>query len=323
VGERGVGKESDGSGEGERRAPRIVATSPRSLEFASVPKRVMGLVSVKNRRRVDAVERRAETLEAAQKVGRVASYVIAGGIGLLGAIGAVGAAARYLCTSPDFALSEIRFTGLSHVAGEDLRRLGGIAEGENLFTADLTEVERRIRQHPWVRSVSVERQLPHRLQVHVCEWVPVAILDLGHLYLVSEDGEVFRRVGAGDDFDLPLITGIARDAYVDRRDEFGPVLKEAVAAIEAYGRTPLAQRETLSEVHLDAERGVSLRLGKNAYSVKLGSSPFEEKLARLIRLDAELKRAQAQAEVIHLEGRSRPGWVAVRFSNPGAFGSGR
>ncbi len=281
----------------------------------------MGLLSSRNRRRVDAVERRAETLEAARKVGHLASYALAGGIGLAAAVGVTGFAGRYLATSPDFAVEDIRFTGLSHATESELVRVGGISRGQNLFTADLAEVERRLLQHPWVRSVYVSRELPHTLHVDVREWSPAAIVELGRLYLVSADGQVFRRLGAGDDFDLPVVTGIARDAFVDRREEAESLIRNALDAIAAYA--PLAATEPLSEVHVNAGEGVSLRVGRDSLTVKLGSPPFAEKVSRLKRLVDEFQRANARAEVIHLENRARPGWVAVRFSSPGAYGPGR
>ena len=284
----------------------------------------MGLLSPsKNRRRVDTATRRADTLEVARKAGHAASFVLAACVGVFAAFGIATLGKRYLATTGDFAIRDIRFTGLSRTSSSVLMRMGGLARGQNLLTADLEEAERRIARHPWVRSVYVSSELPHTLHVDVREWEPAAIVDLGHLYLLSNDAQVFRRVGPGDDMDLPLITGIDRAAYMARHEDVEPALRDALEAIEAYARCPISGREPLSEVHVDAGEGVSLRLGKDTLTVKLGATPFDEKLSRLARLMTELERGNARAQVIHLENRSRPGWVAVRFSDPGVYGPGR
>jgi cell division protein FtsQ len=256
-------------------------------------------------------------------MGRAASYLIAAGVGLFAAFGVAGLVSRFLAHSSSFALTDVHLSGLSHATRDDLLRLGGVAQGQGLFTLDLDEIEKRISRHPWVRSVSVTRDLPHGLRIDVREWVPAAIVDLGYLYLASADGEVFRRLGAGDDFDLPVITGIPREAYVERRSDVEEPIRDAIAAIAAFEKLPLASREPLSEVHVDGDGGFSLRLGKDSFTVKLGVAPFTEQLARLSRLAEELSRGNARAQVIHLEERARPGWVAVRFSKPGAFATGR
>jgi len=283
----------------------------------------MGFRQTKNRRHIDAIERRSATLDQARRIARVASYVAAAGIGVVAAIGVTGFASRSLSHSAAFTLREVHFSGLSRATNEELLRLGGVTRSQNIFTADLDEIEKRISRHPWVRSVSVTLDLPHAMRIDVREWIPAAIVDLGYLYLVSSDGEVFRRLGAGDDFDLPVITGLSRDGYIEHRDEAEQPIRDALAAIEAYSKLPLASRETLSEVHLDVVDGFSLRLGKDSFTVKLGVPPFAEQLAHLAKLADELTRGNARAQIIHLEERARPGWVAVRFSNPGIFAPGR
>lgn len=278
----------------------------------------MEILSSSNRRRVDPAERRDAVARSARRIGRVAAHAAAAALGLAAAGRAATAAAAWLTASPDLELREIRFTGRVHAGEEELLRLGGIERGANLTTLDLALAERRMAEHAWVRAVRLTRALPHALHVDVREWTAAALVDLDRLYLVSADGHLFRRLAPGDAVDLPVITGVARGDFVEDRAGAESVLREALEAIAAYGARRLASRESLSEVRADPDHGITLRLGADAFAVKLGHGPFEDKLARLEQLADALGRQGERAEVVHLDNRRRPDWVAVRLSGGAA-----
>ncbi len=279
----------------------------------------MGIGSGNNRRRFDAAELRFERAFAARRALRKAGYLAAAAAGLVAAAAVSGSIRRWLTQSPDFEVRTFRVTGLARAKESDLLRLAGLSTGDNLFLADLGEAERRVAQHPWVRAVRASRTLPHTLNIDVREWSPAAIVDLGHLYLLSADGEVFRRLLPGDDLDLPVVTGVSREDFLHRRDEARLLVRQALEAAALFEKTSISRREPLSEVHVAAGDGVTLRLGGDAFAAKLGFAPFEEKLSRLERLLEEMARSGARAQLIHLSNRIRPGWVAVRLSQAGAF----
>jgi cell division protein FtsQ len=57
--------------------------------------------------------------------------------------------------------------------------------------------------------------------------------------------------------------------------------------------------------------------------VQLGTGEgLEQKLQRLARVRGELAERGLSAEVIHLDNRARPGWVAVKLSGAGSERTG-
>jgi cell division protein FtsQ len=216
-------------------------------------------------------------------------------------------------SSPTFQLKEAQFTGLTRASRAELVRLSGLALGQNLFAMDVAALERTMLQHPWVRSVEVTRHFPAAVSVKVEEHSPEALVVLGDLYVLDEEGEPFKRVTPGDGLDLPLVTGVERDAYVKDSREVREQLRAALAVARSYAALKPGRHERLSEVRV---QGTSLALvTMGGQEVRLGEGDSEAKLSRLSRVRRELSARGLAAEVIHLDNRARPGWVTVKLSS--------
>ncbi len=212
----------------------------------------------------------------------------------------------------------VRFEGISRASEAELSALSPVKPGDNLVAADLEEMERALRRHPWVKSATAHRRLPPAVEVRVEEHEPRVLVDLGGLYLVDRDAQVFKRAAAGDGLDLPVVTGFTRDDYVQRRADVEALLTGALALLDGWGREGLAALSSVSEVHVDADEGVTLFLGDEGMQVRLGVGDLPSKLSRLHRILGALRAQGARAEVLHLDNRQHPSWVTVRLAGRSA-----
>lgn len=211
-------------------------------------------------------------------------------------------------------IREIRFAGLSRVAAAELRELSPVAVGEHLLTADVDALAKALSRHPWIASVEIRRALPPALEVTVTERRAAALVDLEGLYLLDEQGRVFKRATPGDGLDLPLVTGIAREEFVERQAELEPRLAGVLALADRWTERGLARRAVLSEIHVDPEFGVTLFAGDDGFEVRLGTGDIPAKLERLERVLASLDAEGKKAATIHLDNRRHPDWVTVRLA---------
>lgn len=211
-------------------------------------------------------------------------------------------------------IGEIRFEGLSRATAEELLELSPVAVGDHLLAVDPGAVAAALRRHPWIASAEVRRRLPAALEVSIVERRARALVDLGSLYLVDERGEVFKRATPGDGLDLPVVTGVGREDWVERRAEVEPLLVGALALLDRWAERGLDRRAPISEIHLDPDYGTILWAGDEGVEVRLGQGDLPEKLARLERVLAAVDAEGQRAEVLHLDNRRRPDWVAVRVS---------
>ncbi|RYZ35414.1 MAG: FtsQ-type POTRA domain-containing protein [Myxococcaceae bacterium] len=215
--------------------------------------------------------------------------------------------------SPRFALESVTFTGLERASRPELLKLSGLAAGQNLWSLEPAALAKAMGQHPWVRTVEVTRRFPRGVSVEVSEHAPAALAVLGDLYVLDEEGEPFKRVTPGDGLDLPLVTGLERDAYVADADAVRARFREALDVTRAYARLLPGRSERLSEVRLE-NSGLAL-VTATGQEVRLGAGDTEVKLQRLARVRRELSTRGLAAEIIRLDNRARPGWVAVRLSS--------
>jgi cell division protein FtsQ len=127
-------------------------------------------------------------------------YVLAA---LLALYAALNAAIRL----PWFELREVVVNGeLEHATRGQLQQVVRQLKG-NFFTLDLNQARSGFEKLPWVRSVSLRRQWPDRLEVVLEEQVVLARWESGGL--VNTHGEVFP---GETDRSLPLFSGPAGGA---------------------------------------------------------------------------------------------------------------
>ena len=271
----------------------------------------------RNRRRVDR-----DPAEQRRRLGRAISLLLPPLLTIL-ALGAAGWLVwTYAAKGDLLRVRKIEFEGLSRATAQELLELSPVQRGDHLLAADTALVEDALRRHPWVASAEVRRTLPPALEVKVTERRAAALVDLGGLYLVDAEGEVFKRALPGDGLDLPVVTGITRDDWVERRAEVEPLLHAALALLDRWAERGLDRRAPISEIHVSAEYGTTLWVGPEGMEIRLGQGSLPEKLARLERVLAAVEAEGRRAEVLHLENRRRPDWVAVRFAGEATAGGG-
>jgi cell division protein FtsQ len=271
----------------------------------------------RNRRRVDR-----DPAEQRQRITRAVSLLLPPLLTLALLAGGGWLAWRQGVHGDLLRIREVRFLGLSRATAQELLELSPVQRGDHLLLCDTGLVEVALRRHPWIAAVEVRRTLPPALEIKVTERRAAALVDLGGLYLVDTAGEVFKRALPGDGLDLPVVTGIGREDWVERRTEVEPLLDGALALLDRWAERGLDRRAPVSEIHISAEYGTTLWAGADGLEVRLGNGSIPEKLARLERVLAAVEAEGRRAEVLHLENRRRPDWVAVRFAGGAVAGGG-
>jgi cell division protein FtsQ len=247
-------------------------------------------------------------LPAALTLAAIGGIVAAGGFGY-----------RWLTGSPRFAVAAIEVHGAPGRAQEEIERLVAPALGENLFRLSLGSIERRLRAESWLADATVRRSLPNRLVVDVAPRRPVAVVELGGLYLVDRDGRAFRRadVARGDADRLPIVTGIERDAYRRAPLEAAARVREALAAAAVFAESK--GRPSIGEIHCDGRGGVTLFLRRPVVALHVGRAPDAGALRRRYAAFDSAWAAlapdeRAAAATFHLDRDGSPARVTVAFT---------
>ncbi len=267
----------------------------------------------RNRRRADARQRVASLRRAVGWFAKALLWTSLACGSIAGLALAGYQAYRWAHRTAQFALKVVTFQGLRRAQQADLLRLAGVGAGQNLLGLDSQAIERAIAAHPWVEQVRVARRFPDSLSIAIKEHEPAALVALGDLYLVDSDGRPFKKIEREDPADLPLVTGLAREQFVEAPEQSRLRLGQMLAVAKAYARSDPPPAAPLSEIRM-GRTGVVL-VTAQGQEIWIGEGDPGGALSRLKKVRGELESRGLIAQVIHLENRARPGWVAVKLSN--------
>lgn len=244
-----------------------------------------------------------------------ALQVLAGVLVVLSASIAVAwGARRYIMTSPRFAIRTVLVDGNHRLAAEQVAIAGGVNVGRNIFELDLESAAASIGADPWVERAQVTRTLPGTVKIMVVEREARALAALGgELYLITRDGDPFKRSEGADPTDLPVITGLTADKVASDRPGVVQALRRALDVVDDMERAGIARRYPIQEVHLEKDGTIVVTIGKEAIAIFLGQTRFREKIEQAQRVLAEIARRKANASVIFLDNEAHPERVVVRM----------
>lgn len=233
---------------------------------------------------------------------------------LSASVGVAWGARRYITTSPRFGIRTVLVDGNRRLSAEDIATRGGVSIGRNIFEVDLETAGATIANEPWIEKAIVTRRLPSTVNISVVEREAWAVASIGgELYLVTRDGDPFKRVSEGDPFDLPVITGIAPEKVSEDRTGVVNAFRRALDVVEDMDRAGISKRYPIQEVHLERDGTLVMTIGKDAIALHLGQSRFREKIEQASRVLSELGRRKAQPSVIFLDNDAHPERVVVRM----------
>jgi cell division protein FtsQ len=186
----------------------------------------------------------------------------------------------WLGRSALFTVREIDMNACSHVTRDEVwGTLKGAPQG-NIWRLSTRAIGMRLKEHPWVKDVSVRKAFPDTLVVRIVERKPVAMVNSDALWYVDADGVIFKRLSAYDPKNFPIITGFDRrelasaEDVVVRRNLARTIDLLKVAESGALGRN-------ISEIHFDAQEGFTLVTRDNGLQLKLGTIDLKDATRRI------------------------------------------
>jgi len=99
----------------------------------------------------------------------------------------------WLWFGPAFALRSVQVTGSRHLTASQVEAAAGISSNGSVLSIDGEAAQARLLNQVWIRSATVETDLPDTVVIHVSEWDPVAAYHAGpstRLFLLSSQAIV-------------------------------------------------------------------------------------------------------------------------------------
>ena len=200
----------------------------------------------------------------------------------------------FIVHSSLLSLKDIHFEGCRNVTPQELMKAADVREGKNIFDIDLEKLAQQLKANPWVKEVIIKRVFPHRIKISINERVPVALAHHKRLFLVDNEGVLFKEVEPGDDIDMPIITGLSFSKSNTR------LIKEIFVLLDTAEQTGALLKAMVSEVHVDSNDGFIVYTLQKAMPIRISSRDYKRKLNLLARIKEDLHNRQIEPKRIDL-----------------------
>ncbi len=218
---------------------------------------------------------------------------------------------RYLSIAPFLQVKEITLELGSRVDPQDVVEIAGLKTGKNLLSLDIATIKSRIEKLPWVEGVRIRRVFPDGLRVSVDERRPFALIHVeDSIFIIDDNGVVFKKAVSEDAVDLPVITGIGIDAILHR--ENGD-LTRAIRLLRIIREDYPSLWDSLSEIRLEDGHGLWIYTTDGGAEIYIGDRDFEKRLRRYEMLARRLGGGLRDALLVDLDYKDR---VIVRWRTP-------
>ena len=199
----------------------------------------------------------------------------------------------------DFRVLRVRTQGNSIVADSDIVRTAAVLKNGKLFDVDLNGTRLRVQQNPFMKSVSVTREIPDGIAITVTERRPIAALVLDRVLYLDAEGYVLPPVRSGKVFDVPVLTGElpATDCLPGQQIRTRR-LREALQILTTAERVGDDLYHMISEIHCAGDSTYLLFTAESGVPVVLGRGDIARKL---VKRDGFWKQVVVQRGAAHLK----------------------
>jgi cell division protein FtsQ len=214
----------------------------------------------------------------------LAASLALSGIGMLAALLIIGY--LYLISNPYFAIREISVRGCKELTEKDILAMTAVKTSQNIFAVSLGDVEKRVRANPWIKEVSIGRELPDRLVIDLRERTAVSLVKKDtSFYLVDLDGVMFKKLEMSDEMDLPIVTGF------QGTDKDAQILMGKTLDLLRYLSTAkdFPNIKNVSEINGNEQFGLSVFTDRGL-CLHLGFDNYENKFKRLPPVMVDMER---------------------------------
>jgi len=207
---------------------------------------------------------------------------------------------NFTISAPCFRIRETVVRGCRELTEKEVLLLGTARLSQNLLALNKEAMAKRISSNPWIKSVSIGRELPDRLVVQIQERSAIAVVRQdANLYLMDREGVIFKKLGKSDEVDLPVLTGLYRQGQLNES-----LLKSARSLLSDLSTSKFFPTlDRISEIQGHEVQGLSV-FTDNGLCLVLGLDGYGDRLRRLAPILEDLKRREPEGGFFRIDLRN-------------------
>lgn len=232
---------------------------------------------------------------------------------------------QLLYANPQFRITQIKVETDGALTPQQVIRFAGVQVGQNIFAVNLKAAQRNLELIPQVRSVEIQRELPHRLIIRLNERIAVARLQTSSrmvgdaVFYVDRAGVVMKPIRLSDGTviqplmarSLPVLSGAAlTDVRVGCRVESEQVGR-ALALLDTLQQSGTGVMLEIEQIDLSKPQHLTV-VTRHGMTIRFDVEQFRPQLRRLSAILAWAQ--QHQRAVAHVDLTIKRG-VPVTFAS--------
>ncbi|MEI6205492.1 MAG: FtsQ-type POTRA domain-containing protein [Desulfuromonadales bacterium] len=208
---------------------------------------------------------------------------------------------RALGSATFFRLENIEISNVKHMTREEIIGLAEIEPGKNLLRMKLKQIGEHILQNPWVETVRINRYFPHSISITIIEREPMAIVNMGFIYYLDKNANIFKVLNQGDRLDYPVVTGFSEEELTSNPKRTEEALRATCELLKILREKAAFILADVSEIHYDEGYGFTMYTASGALPVKIGAGEFATKVERLAHIYRDLMVQRPALQYIDLD----------------------
>ena len=205
-----------------------------------------------------------------------------------------------------FGVKNLSVTGTQRLPTEQILEQADIRIGSNILAVNLSVSRKRLMAHPWIAEATVMREIPDKIRISITEHRPLAIIDLGRKFLISDKQILFKENDGSDPKNLPLIRGLRfsdiklpgeqtrfgiekNKPPKDNRNIRGAYRQTAVNPLDAVmellhlglDKGSVLPNGRIKQIRVDKDMGLTLYPADTVQEIRLGYHEYSNKYAVL------------------------------------------
>lgn len=233
-----------------------------------------------------------------------------GGISLTIALTALAIYAHdFILQSGYFTLKEVHIQGNRMTTKQEIIDTLGLEPGTSLLSVNTGLLEKKIQSMPWVASVTLDRNLPDKLNILISEESALAVAGIEPVagILINTHGKPFKEYDVKTDaaLGLPTIQGLTLEkngtGYRFKGRAFQAALDILQMGLSYDIQTITCHAHMGITIEVPDHYNVLLDPEQPSVRLKLGFDRFEEKLARAGRIASYMETHIPQKRIYSMD----------------------
>ena len=202
---------------------------------------------------------------------------------------------NFLISTPRFQIHDVTFRGNHVINNSQILEWLGPVIGENLIAIDLVGLSKRLSDHPWVKTASIQRIFPQGLEFELTERVPYARVKKDQIYLMDNSGFILspEKPGYGH---LPLI--ILHDSK--KKDVSNEELLNSLKTMEYFNQLSFFKNNPLEVAELVGPSRVLFNSRNQGFKIQMSMDELNEGFKKFMIILDSLEDENLKTQMIDL-----------------------